>query len=150
MRSFTMKPLRWLVVLGLIAGLLWVPAGLSSTAAARGEDLATLKKIDRELDRLIASKSKGKKHKHKHHKRHHAKHRHHHHRGGSGLYAEIEKLIALVKADLKKGDGKKGGTKSVAKKGGGKKGMDKKKGGKKGGKAKQKKPTGKPGKPGKR
>src|SRR5438128_2422410 len=109
MRVLTTKPLCWLVVLGVLAGLLWLPAGLSGTAAARG-DLAGLKKVDRELDRLIASKSKSKKHKHHHRKRHHAKH--HHHRKSSGLYAEIEKLIGLLKADMKKGDTKQAVKKS--------------------------------------
>jgi hypothetical protein len=75
MRFFSNHPLRWIVVTSLLAGMLWLPAGISS-GTARADELGRLQKLDRELDQLIASLKKKKKHHHK--KKHHVKKKHHH------------------------------------------------------------------------
>ncbi len=68
MCAFSNRPLRWLAVLGVLAGSFGLPLNGANPARA-AEQLANLKKIDRELESLIAAKSK-KKH---HHKKHHHK-----------------------------------------------------------------------------
>jgi hypothetical protein len=71
----------------LVAGILIV-GGLTLTAApsaAAGPSLGELKKLDRELDQLLAKK--------KHHRHHHKKHHHHrHHKKGSKL-TQLERRL---------------------------------------------------------
>jgi hypothetical protein len=110
---FSTPSLSWLAVLGVLAGSLGLPPG--ATAPARADKLAELKKIDRELDHLIAAKKKHHHKKKNHHRtksmtqhptshKHHHHKRHHHRKKTASVRALEEQLDRLLDRDL----GKKG------------------------------------------
>jgi hypothetical protein len=78
MHTLSRRPLRWLVLVGVLTGILWIPAGISGTASARADEVSRLQKIERELDQLIVSLKKKKTKKHRHKKKVHHRKKHHH------------------------------------------------------------------------
>jgi hypothetical protein len=94
--------LKWLGSVAVMIGCLGLAPG--TAGSARADELGELKKIDRELDNLIAGLKK-KKHKKHHHKKHH--HKKHHKKHASKKSGDSKKDSAKKGASKKQGSKKR-------------------------------------------